>query len=172
MKSVRNEGYYTPEAETTVRQHLAFHCSGMNETSDVALHSHALYAVHVWLKAFSNELYFTLEAEKFFVRVSPFIGAGTMKHQNFTPHACTKRSASLVEIGHGRRYLTIEAATAFRPYLAFHFIRTSETSNVTLHTLELYAMQVWLKSMSNEGYLAREAETVSAPSRLSLERDE
>jgi hypothetical protein len=78
MKSVRNQGYYTPEAETTVGQHLAFHCSEMNETSDVALHSHALYAVHGWLKSFRKELYFTLEDESLFVRISPFIGAGTI----------------------------------------------------------------------------------------------
>jgi hypothetical protein len=35
----------------------------MNETSNMALHTHVLYGLKVWLKLVSSEVYFTHEGE-------------------------------------------------------------------------------------------------------------
>jgi hypothetical protein len=63
LKSISNEGYFTVEAEIVLRVYVALQWSGMNETSNVALHMDSLYAVKVWLKSVSNEGYFIVGAE-------------------------------------------------------------------------------------------------------------
>jgi hypothetical protein len=42
LKSVDNEGQFTLEAKTIFSPHLAFHCSWVTETSNIALRTHAL----------------------------------------------------------------------------------------------------------------------------------
>jgi hypothetical protein len=75
-KSGSNEGHITLAAETVFRPYLAPHCSGVTQTSYVALPSHASQEVKVRLKLSSNDGHFRFEAEKFFVPILSPIAAG------------------------------------------------------------------------------------------------
>jgi hypothetical protein len=54
LKSVSNEGHFTPEAKTVFRPYIPSHCCGVTEMYNVAVHAHALPAVQVTLKSVSN----------------------------------------------------------------------------------------------------------------------
>jgi hypothetical protein len=66
VKSVRNKGHFTLDAETVVFPSVPSHCSGVIEIWHMALPVHALHAVQVRLMSVSNEGYFTLAAETVF----------------------------------------------------------------------------------------------------------
>jgi hypothetical protein len=54
LKSVSNEGHFTPEARTVFLSYLPRLCSGVTEICYMALPAHALEAVQVRLKSVSN----------------------------------------------------------------------------------------------------------------------
>jgi hypothetical protein len=79
LKSVSNDGHFTPDAETVLRLCLTSRCSGETQVSNVALAAHALQIFQVRLKSFRNEGLFTLEAEKLIGRSSLCIALGWLK---------------------------------------------------------------------------------------------
>jgi hypothetical protein len=52
------------EDERVFRPYLATHCSGVTEIQHIALPAHALHAVNVICKSFSNERYFSRETQR------------------------------------------------------------------------------------------------------------
>jgi hypothetical protein len=58
----------------------------------------------------------------------------------------------------------------FRPYVASHCRGLTERSHVALVTHELQSLEIWSKSVGNEGLFTREAESLSSPSRLAFQR--
>jgi hypothetical protein len=71
----------------------------MNVTSNVELHTHALYAVKVWLKSVGNEGYFTLEAETVFRHYLAFHWSGMNKTSNIGLSALSAVEVSLKSVG-------------------------------------------------------------------------
>jgi hypothetical protein len=66
LKSIRNEGQFTLEAERVLRPSQPSHCKVLTGTAYRALPAYVLHAVQVWLKSDINKGHFTLEAEKVF----------------------------------------------------------------------------------------------------------
>jgi hypothetical protein len=66
LKSVRNEGPFTLEAETVFRPYLPSYCSGVTQVYNMELPTHALLALQVRLITESNKGHFILEAQTVF----------------------------------------------------------------------------------------------------------
>jgi hypothetical protein len=64
LKSVSNEGHLKREARTVFLPHLPTHCSGVTETSNVTLSTHAVKE-HVLSKSVSNKGHLLVMTKQF-----------------------------------------------------------------------------------------------------------
>jgi hypothetical protein len=75
-KSGRNEGHITLDVERPIRLCVASHCSGVKQTSRMAVSPHVPKTVHALSKSGSIDGHIKIKTEKAFVPVSPRIAAG------------------------------------------------------------------------------------------------
>jgi hypothetical protein len=104
-----------------------------------------------------------LSPKKSVVPISRYIAAVCPKRHNW--HAIDMRYK---QDKFGRNRPVINGTILVRPklirhYLAYHCNGVTEKSNVPLATHALQAVEVWSKSMSNEGHYTRKSERFSRP---------
>ena len=157
------------ECEVHIRLYPSFNWKDFPENSCLALSTHTLQHLQVWIGLVINSDHFTWRAVCLLRCISTSSGGIFWKFLTLTLYSCLTNGKSLVSIGQYSRALYLKSIVLSEIYLGFHWRDFPENS---YHALSTHSQHMWMfgsyRSIIKSTSLSR-AVLFSAVSRIPFE---
>jgi hypothetical protein len=111
----------------------------------------------------SNEGYFTLQAETVFIPIVPRMETELLRHHNLHSLPAFYKYCKFGGNRSVKKGTLLLRPKQFCPYLISNVTGVTETVQLAFPASFLHALQVWAKSVSNEGHFTDEQVTIFCP---------